>query len=160
MKEKHCPYCHNTVEENESICHSCNKDLTVQCPYCKQMIKAYDEVCPCCTTKLHKKFNPNILIILGLGLSLIWLALNFILIGFLSTHPAVLIEKDKHGDLILSISDYVSLVLEPMLITIVPYIIALVKKHKTNIAATGLIVNVICSFVFIGYFIHLYNLAK
>ena len=160
MKETYCPYCHNPVEENENTCHSCNKDLTIQCPYCKQMIKAYDEVCPYCTTKLHKPFNPMILIILGAVLSIIWLVINLILITFLNFHPTLLLEKDKHGDLLLPLSDYVNIVLETMVITIVPYIISLVNKYKTKIAAAALILNVICAFALIGYFIHLYNIAK
>ncbi len=160
MNEKLCPYCYNKITAEENICHTCKKELDIQCPYCKQMIKAYDEVCPHCTTKLKKSFNPKFLIILGVSLSIIWLILQFTIITVLNYNPQILLEKNKHGELLFALPDYVNLVMQTMLISIIPYIIALVKKYKTRISTTGLIINIVISFCFISYFIYLYQSVK
>ena len=131
----------------------------ILCPYCKQEIDETAKVCPFCTSKILKEDYKKFLFPLGTGLYILWLVANIIGLIAMNHYPQVLTMRDKDKDLILSLPNYVQLCLHPMIIILVPYIIAAVKKYQTGKAIVGIIITVLTSIIFISYFICLQKLA-
>ena len=67
--------------------------------------------------------------------------------------------KDKDGDLMFSLVEYIEICIQPIVVALVPYIIAIIKKYKTKEAVTGIGICIILAIIFITYFIHLQKLA-
>lgn len=132
----------------------------ILCPYCRQEIEDTDKVCPFCTTKLASNNYKTLLLPMGLGLSILWAAANLIAC-IIPAHyfPQLLTMKDKDGDLIFSLVEYIEICIQPIVVALVPYIIAIIKKYKTKEAVTGIGICIILAIIFIIYFIHLQKLA-
>ena len=150
---KKCPFCNHTIEDGADICPSCNNSLIITCPYCKQEIKAYDTVCPYCTTSLVKK--DGYLFLIALILFIVWALANTAGLFLIKLYPQILTLKDKDGDLLLPFAEYINLCLKPIILIIVPYIIAIVRRTRVKFAICGIIINLIFAIIFISCFIKL-----
>ena len=131
----------------------------ILCPYCRQEIEDTDKVCPFCTTKLASNNYKSLLLPMGLGLSILWVAANLIGFIILGHCEQLLTMKDKDGDLMFSLTEYIEICIQPLVVALVPYIIAIIKKYKTKEAVTGIGICIILAIIFITYFIHLQKLA-
>ena len=131
----------------------------ILCPYCMQEIEDTGKVCPFCTTKLEKNDYKTLLIPMGLGLCILWSIANITGFAILNHWPQILTMKDKDGDLIFSLAEYIEIGVQSLIIVFVPYIVALVKKYKIKEAISGLIICIVFAAIFITYFIHLQKLA-
>lgn len=158
MTIKRCPYCNTEVDENDTVCKNCKQSLLTQCPYCKQEIKVYDKICPFCTTKLAKPKEPKYLFIIGCIFFGIWFVINLALSIGITHVPQILTERDKDGMLVMDLGKYINLVFRPLVLITIPYIIAIVKKYKTQTAILFIVVNVIAGIAFTGYFAHLQSI--
>ena len=154
MKSIKCPYCGHEIDENETICPNCKMELNTICPFCKQEIKAYEDVCPYCTSKLTSKKEPKFLLPLGYTLSALWLILNIIELYLICKYPMMLKAKDKHGEYVFGNYEYTNILLKCFVVTAVPYIIAIVKNYKKEIAIICIIINSIIAICFTSFFIY------
>ena len=155
MTDKKCPYCGSLISDTDNVCPKCGENLVLKCPFCKEAIKDYDVVCPHCTSNLRGRKEPKFLFYTGYGIAALWIIGNLLFSAALTHFPEIITAKDKDGDLVLPLSKYMQLVLQPMILISIPYIIAAVKKYKTLLAVICMIINLIIGIGFLGYFIHL-----
>jgi len=154
MNEIKCPYCGQEINADDVVCSHCMRDLTTKCQFCKEEIKVYDTVCPHCTTELTKPKEPKYLFPIGYLLTALWLVVNIILLYLVKACPAILEIKDKYDTYAFGPGEYGQIVLQCLVVTIVPYIIALVKAYRRSHAVICLITNCICAIIFIVCFVH------
>lgn len=129
------------------------------CPYCKQSIPEESRVCPCCTSKLKKYDYKKMLLPLGTVMLFLWAISNIMGLILIQHHPQVLTMKDKDGYLAFPLYNYINICVSPYIITIIPFIIAIVQKYKTKLSVICLVTGILMIILFIGYFIHLEKLA-
>lgn len=158
MTDKKCPYCGDIISDTDNVCPKCGQDLVLKCPFCKQEIKAYEVVCPHCSSALRRKKEPKVLFYVGYALSAIWIILNLLILWGITAVPEIITMRDKDGMLVLPLSSYMQLTLQPMIFISIPYIIAAVKKYKIPLAVICMIINLILGIGFLSYFIHLQHI--
>ena len=81
--------------------------------------------------------------------------------GFLilNHYPQILTIKNKDNELIFSLIEYIEICIQPAVIILVPFIIAIVKKYKIKESSICIITIVLTLIIFISYFIHLQKAA-
>ncbi|PWL74255.1 hypothetical protein DBY21_09565 [Candidatus Gastranaerophilales bacterium] len=155
MTDKKCPYCGDIISDTDNVCPKCGENLILKCPFCKEEIKAYEVVCPHCTSKLRGRKEPKSLFYIGYALAAVWGIINLLFLWAAAHFPEIITAKDKDGMLVLPLSSYMQLTLQPMIFISIPYIMAAVKKYKIPLAVICMIINLILGIGFLSYFIHL-----
>lgn len=131
----------------------------ILCPYCRKEIDETEKICPFCTTKLTKDDYKKLLFALGAGLYILWFIANIAGFLILNRYPQILTIKNKDNELMFSLIEYVEICIQPAVIILVPFIIAIVKKYKIKESSICIITIVLTLIIFISYFIHLQKAA-
>ena len=130
------------------------------CPYCKQEIDENEKICPFCDTKLEKNEYEKFLLPLGSILCIIWFIINIALFIIIIRFPQFAIIKNKEKNLILSYRDYVDIFIQPLVIILIPYIVAYIRNYRQKAAIVGIIITAVCAICFILYFTYLYKVIQ
>ena len=126
----------------------------IKCPFCKQYVDETLTECPyCCSTFIMKK-KTNIAILIGIGMSVLWITFNVAILFLLQKYPNFL--KDYTPFL----SDYLQICLIPMAYTFVTYIISIVKNAQRILGILGIIMNIVLGYCFFSYAKYLFDLYK